>query len=153
MLRTLNPSQAIAVEIIGRGGTITEAARASEMHRVTVSKWANHHPEFKAEVNRIRADACQETSQSYRDLTLAAVSLIAEHVSNGDVESAFKWMKIHPPNLLTEQYVGPRQAEDVIEMTRKSLPSELEVMNDRMSGISTQDAETHLIKRLMLEGP
>jgi len=153
MLRTLNPSQVIAAEIIGRGGTIMSAAQAIEMHRATVSNWANNHPEFMAEVNRVRADARDETAQAFRELTLSAVNLITEQVVQGDVKCAILWLKMFPPKQLTEQFVGPRSAEDVIERTRNLLPGEFEIMNDRFNGVTTEDAEMHMWKRLMLEGP
>lgn len=50
-----------AVNALIAGGTHEDAALASGVHRVTVTRWVNHHPAFVAEMNRVRADLASKT--------------------------------------------------------------------------------------------
>ncbi len=59
LLLQLDPKQAKALEVLAAGGSHEAAAEAAGVHRVTVTRWANHHPEFVAEMNRRRLDAVE----------------------------------------------------------------------------------------------
>ncbi|MEE8367672.1 MAG: helix-turn-helix domain-containing protein, partial [Thermoanaerobaculia bacterium] len=53
---TLTAKQMIAIEELFRGTTVTEAAEVIGVSRKTVSNWKNNVTEFRAELNRFRAE-------------------------------------------------------------------------------------------------
>jgi hypothetical protein len=53
---TLTPQQAMAVDLLASGKTITDTAQAIEVSRQTVSEWLNHHPGFQAALNSRRQE-------------------------------------------------------------------------------------------------
>ena len=63
-LHQLTASQQLAVTALAAGATHGEAAEEAGVHRVTVTRWARHHPAFIAELNRLRAEASPSGSQS-----------------------------------------------------------------------------------------
>ena len=55
-LYQLSEKQLRALDVLANGGTHADAAEAAGVHRVTVTKWCNSHPAFKADRNRRRSE-------------------------------------------------------------------------------------------------
>ena len=94
LLHELTPSQAIAVDALAGGATHDMAAKAAGVHRVTVTRWTLHHPEFKAELNRRMSDAADEASALVIRVTNAALATIEKAMHKGDLDAAFQMAPI-----------------------------------------------------------
>ncbi|MGA8296883.1 MAG: helix-turn-helix domain-containing protein [Acidimicrobiales bacterium] len=147
-LHHLTPAQVVAVTALATGATHRQAADAAGVHRITVTRWTSHHPEFIAELNRLRADAIAETSTQIAELTRRALEVVTEAVDGGDSDAAFRWLKLVPFAGVTEPLPGPMESTAVVEMVRQAMPSELLEMLKRPDERSTQEAEKLIADRL-----
>ena len=89
-LHDLTRSQGEAVNALIAGGTHEDAALAAGVHRVTVTRWVNHHPAFIAEVNRVRADLANRTQAKIVRVTDLALEVVQTALEAGDLETALK---------------------------------------------------------------
>ena len=94
LLRTLTPAQCIAIDHLDAGATHQAAADAAGVHRVTVTRWARHHPAFQAELNRRRQERAERIADRMSDVALAALDVIADSVSGGDVVTALACIRL-----------------------------------------------------------
>jgi len=92
-LLELNPSQVAAIEILDGGGTHQEAADAAGVNRVTVTRWARHHPAFIAELNRRRVERTENLATRTDSVTRAALEVVEQAVQAGDLSAALAWIR------------------------------------------------------------
>ena len=95
-LLRLTPAQAIAIDVLDRGGTHLEAAEAAGTHRVTVTRWVHHHPAFVAELNRRRFERLELISKRCHQVTLRAMDLVEAEIEEGGLSAALNWLRIAP---------------------------------------------------------
>jgi hypothetical protein len=139
LLLRLNPSQALAVEVLDRGGTHAEAAEAAGVDRTTVARWARHHPAFIAEINRRRLDRARSNERALADIDSKALAVLAEALDSGDPDLAFRWFKLRGLGGLTNGPVGPLDPFQLIHGRMRELADGvLASFGDCMSW-STQD--------------
>jgi DNA topoisomerase VI subunit B len=146
-LHDLTGSQLAAVNALMAGGTHEDAAQAAGVHRVTVTRWVNHHPAFIAELNRARADLARRTRSKIVRVTKLAMEVVEASLEAGDQEAALKWLRIVPPSL-TISVVGPTGSVDVIEQVRSGMPSPHEEMISSGHERTTEEAEREIARRL-----
>jgi hypothetical protein len=146
-LHNLTPAQARAACAVASGETHEAAGNLAGVHRVTVTRWSHDHPAFRAEVNRLRAEAAAQARRKVRDVTEAAIALIGKAVEEGDLQAAFTWLKLVPFTTVTTATNGPTEADGIIEAVRTSMPSRLEVVPDALAW-TTQEAEGAIADRL-----
>jgi hypothetical protein len=151
LLHALTPSQAMAVDALAGGATHEAAASAAGVHRVTVTRWVLHHPEFQAELNRRKADAAAETSALVVRVTNSALSTIEKAVGQGDLDAAFKWLRSIPLSTVTSQPIGPLLSVEVVEQVRQAMPESLEEMLRKTDERTTVEAE-ELVLSLLSQG-
>lgn len=147
-LHRLTSAQSLAASAIGTGTSHQKAAEVAGVHRVTVTNWSNHHPEFIAEVNRIRSDIADEVRADCDRLTRSAIDLVAKRIADGDVQSAFKWLKISPPETLLARGGGPLHSVEVVDRIRRQLPGPVESILVANDEVGPGEAEAHLVQRL-----
>jgi hypothetical protein len=147
-LHFLTKAQERAVHALATGSTHAEVALAAGVHRVTVTKWASHHPEFVAELNRLRTDAAAQTEAQIARITGAALECVEEAVKGGDLASAFKWLRLISPTGAAVAPAGPISSSQVVEQTRREMPSLLFEMLARDDERSSDEAESLLVARL-----
>lgn len=151
VLHELTPSQAKAVDALAGGSTHEVAARAAGVHRVTVTRWILHHPEFKAELNRRKADAAAEASALVIRVTTAALATVEQAVNDGDLESAFRWLRIVSLTTVTTPPEGPLFSEEVVEQVRQAMPNDVSELLQRVNERTTEEAEALMSARLPSE--
>src|SRR5690349_14650401 len=99
-LHRLDTQQNIAVVALANGATHDAAAGTAGVHRTTVTRWANHHPAFIAERNRLQAEAAAaaaaEAATITRRITIAALETIEGEIATGNADAAFRWLKVSP---------------------------------------------------------
>jgi hypothetical protein len=147
-LHELTAAQQVAAGLIAAGDTHSKAAEAVGVHRVTVTRWAMHHPAFVAEVNRIRSDARRAMVSQMDRITSAALSAIEIAVGSGDVASALKWLRIVSLEELIARPIGALESTSVVASVRASMPSSLLETLTSLDGRSTSEAEAWLLTRL-----
>ena len=147
-LHQLTPAQVLAITALASGATHQEAAEAAGVHRVTVTRWTRHHPEVIAELNRIRADAATEAQAQVVRVSKAAIGVIEDEVRGGNVDAAFRWLRIVPPAEVTTPPKGPLESVDVVNQVRLSMPSLLDEALWKMNERKTSEAEKLLAERL-----
>lgn len=145
-LHDLTPPQIAAIGALMAGGTHDEAAAAAGVHRVTVKRWVNHHPAVIAEMNRIRLDAARQTQEQLRRLTARALEVVEGALSSGDLEAAFRWLRLVPPPPVVSA-AGPTESRNVVEQVRLRLSSPLEELISLGNERSTEDAEHEIAQR------
>jgi hypothetical protein len=132
------------------GGTHEEAAAAAGVHRVTVTKWANHHPAFIAEMNRARADLVHRTHSTVAEVTERALDVVRRAIEGGDVETALRVLRLMPPTL-EEPAIGPTESAEVVERARRLMSTALDEMPYTGGEATTEDAERLISERLGAE--
>ena len=93
-LLKLTAPQAVALDALDAGATHSEAADAAGVHRVTVTRWANYHPEFIAETNRRRTQRAELLAVRSESVTLSALDLVARACEEGDKVTALGWLRL-----------------------------------------------------------
>lgn len=148
-LLTLTSAQFVALEAIDRGSTHAEAARLADVDRTTVSRWANHHPAFRAELNQRRLDRARKGQERVDEITASALEAIKAAVESGDQAAALQWVKVAGLPTVAEDLNRPLTGEALIERHRVSMRTPREVEMDRVLGLATKhDAEEDLLRRL-----
>jgi len=94
LLRTLTPSQCIALDHLDAGATHQTAADAAGVHRVTVTRWARHHPGFEAELNRRRQERAERIADRIGEISTAALDVLGEAINDGDTETALACLRL-----------------------------------------------------------
>lgn len=72
----LPADRAAAAVSLGRGATVSEAARIADVDRTTVHRWLKDDPAFIAAVNREKHDLAEELRQQRRELAGEAVQAL-----------------------------------------------------------------------------
>jgi|GEM_PF-1804567 len=134
LLLELNPSQALAVEVIDRGGSHAEAAEAAGVDRTTVSRWVSRHPAVIAELNRRRLDRARSNARVLAETDRKALACIADALESGDPNLALQWFKIRDLANLTGCVVGPTDATVVIQDRASTLPNDFLKVYDKVEG-------------------
>ena len=147
-LREVNGQQLQAAACLAGGATHEDAAQVAGVHRVTVSRWANHHPAFIAEVNRLRIEAAEQAVATVRRITSAALAVVESAVEAGDLEAALKWLRLGTLRSLTAVAGGATDPVAVIEGVRRSMPTALATLLSDPNDPSTADAEALIVARL-----
>lgn len=143
-LHQLDSRQAKAVALLAEGATHAAAADAVGVHRVTITRWACHHPEFIAELNRLRAEAAREAGATVRRVTAAALATVESAIWDGDLAAAFKWLQFGTLATLTAVPQGPIESTEVIEAVRRKMPDPLDAVLLDARGVTVADAEWHI---------
>ena len=63
---TISPAQALALDALVSGGSITKAATEAGVARETVSRWVHHDPVFLAQLQNVRAELAIQTRCALR---------------------------------------------------------------------------------------
>lgn len=134
-LLKLTPTQVIAVDVLDRGGTQTEAAELAGVSRVTVSRWVHHHPAFLAELNRRIVERAHRVTTQADELTLKAMTVLSRAIDEGDTSAAIQWLRLLGPTALSIQSREPDRplsAEAVISRSIEAaaMAAPLEMLAD-----------------------
>lgn len=150
-LHELSPTQVRAVAALAGGATHSTAAVQVGVHRVTVTRWVNHHPAFIAELNQLRSDAVREAQEDIKRTTQNAIDLVSSAIDGGDVGVALRWLRLGTMSSLTAQPPGSAEPNQVVESVRRSLPSAILAMLQAEDEPTRRDAEDAIRKRLQGE--
>ncbi len=82
LLATVSPAQALAIEALTGGSSVTAAARAAGVVRETVSRWVHHDPVFIAELQNARAEIAAQTRCALEALGMRSVATLREALQN-----------------------------------------------------------------------
>lgn len=125
LLLKLNPSQALAVEVLDRGGTHAEAAEAAAVDRTTVARWVRRHPAFIAEVNRRRLDRARSNEHALGEIDRKALATLREAMESGGPDLALRWLKLRGLTVVASGPAGPTDPLAVIEARQNALSNEM----------------------------
>ena len=92
-LESLSPAQITAVEALLAGKTITAAAAAAGVDRVTVHRWLKDDFAFQAELNRGRREMRNATCGNLERLAAKAAECLEKAIDQGDVKAALEVLK------------------------------------------------------------
>jgi hypothetical protein len=76
----LTEPQRIAITLMVAGRPLVEVAHGAGVDRRTIYTWRHHHHEFRAELERRRAEIWEETADRIRALLDPAVRMLEEQV-------------------------------------------------------------------------
>ena len=79
---TISPAQALALQALVSGGSITKAATEAGVARETVSRWVHHDPVFLAQLQNVRAELAIQTRCALEALGMQAVGVLVDAVQN-----------------------------------------------------------------------
>jgi hypothetical protein len=79
---TISPAQALALQALVSGGSITKAATEAGVARETVSRWVHHDPVFLAQFHNVRAELAIQTRCALEALGMQAVGVLVDAVQN-----------------------------------------------------------------------
>ena len=89
----LSRPQLVALEAIGSGTTVTEAARLAGVDRTTIHRWKRKDYPFQAALNRLRRDQEREVESRLGRLVHDALGTVEAAVAAGDVRAALTVLK------------------------------------------------------------
>ena len=92
-LRDLTDAQLAAIRLILEGGTDEMAAHAAGKSRETVNRWRNHHPEFRAELNRRRKAIHDGHADMIRMINGLVLGELEHSIRDGDPGAIDKWLR------------------------------------------------------------
>ena len=150
-LHVLTSKQIKALAVLHSGGTHEEAAAAAQTHRVTITRWANHHPAFIAELNRMQQETLAICSTELIRITADALEVIARALEHDNGDLALRWMRIALPAIQARSLpvrVGPVDSSGVVDEHRLSMPTVLEEGIHMGFQRSTLEAEDDFNERL-----
>jgi len=78
----LTPEQKLIVKALAAGATLTAAAAAHGLHRVTLYRWMHTHREFQDALRRARADFILARRDQLHDLSTAALFTLHNILEN-----------------------------------------------------------------------
>lgn len=145
-LYRVTDAQRIAAEAVVAGLTTSEAAERSGVTRQTVSGWRNHHPAFKALVNRLRRNAHSLWLEQMRVADQAAVGVLLAAIQEGDIQAALAWLRLRPITKSEEpSKIGAIDPEQILEENARDYQAELQqvrrdAISDRQQVIDFGDA-------------
>ena len=84
----ISPAQAVALEALAAGATVTEAAQKAGVTRETVSRWTHHDPVFIAELQNVRAELALQARCALEALGTQAIAVLAAALQNKPVTPA-----------------------------------------------------------------
>ncbi len=125
-LRDLTPAQLIAIDALVAGAAKTDAAEVAGVNRVTVSKWANHHPGFQAELNRRRAELVEQRADQIRNIDALALEHIQRRVEGGDSAAVDTWIKARGLAKVDTTQIGATDTEAIIDAKIEDRANEIE---------------------------
>jgi len=109
-LYKLTQRQEKALDSILSGRTDQEAAESAGVRRQTVNSWKLHHPAFRAEMNRRRAEAYDQEVGRLRTLRESALQVVETALQNGSLRAALAVLRlITPPSAPTVDAVDPHK--------------------------------------------
>lgn len=147
-LRTLNPQQAAAVDLVVAGQRDAEIAEAVGVTRQTVNAWRHWHPEFQAAVNRQRADLWGEAADRLRTMLPKALDSLEQMLDAPPDMSASTALAVVKLAGLTGDGLrpaGPLDADGVIlAAARRPIDQVIEALDQP----DTDAAQRMMIERL-----
>ena len=147
-LHKLTVAQTSALGVLAAGGSQIEAADAAHVHRVTVTRWANHHPAFIAELNAIQGAARVRMRTVVGRVTEKALRAVETSIEEGEVDIAVKWLRLVPGILVDSEFKGPSDSVVVVEKIREGKGLKMLEILQRADGYSTEEIETLLCQLL-----
>lgn len=79
-----------AAEVLARGGTITEAAKAAKVERHTVARWRDDEPLFADAIRDGRAEMVDRASGVLSEATARAAAVLSEIFEDAGVAPQFR---------------------------------------------------------------
>ncbi len=93
----LTPAHALAVEALATGSTHAQAAEAAGVTRETVTRWVNHHPGFRAALDRYRHALAEENAAAAGRIRGKALATVERHLDDGaDLPTALAVLRAVP---------------------------------------------------------
>lgn len=114
-LRDLTDAQRLAIDALLTGATDKEAADSVGVKRETVNRWVNHHPAFRAELNRRRQHIQDQHSDQIRQMNGVALEHYHQRMLEGDADYIKSWVKASGVARLNTTVTGPLDSEDIIK--------------------------------------
>lgn len=93
-LLSLTPKQVLAVQALVDGSTHAEAAEIAGVKRETVTRWANHHPAFKATLNQYRYALHAEQLDKAQRIRTKALDVVSDALDDRDLATALAALKL-----------------------------------------------------------
>src|SRR5436190_560435 len=90
----VSPSQELAIAALLTGATHTKAAETAGVHRVTVTRWVQHHAGFRATFNQHLEELRDSQRHRLRSLLCRAMENIAERIEAGDTDASLNLIKL-----------------------------------------------------------
>ena len=110
----LSPVQATVLAELLSGKTITDAATAANVSRMTVHSWLREDFAFQAAWNRARSELCSENYSRLERLAVKSVDCLEKAIDANDVKIALeivKGMGILGRSPVGSEYAGELEAE------------------------------------------
>ena len=146
-LHELSVEQLCAGTALAVGATHETAAQCSGVHRVTVTRWVNHHPAFIAELHQLRLEAARDAEALVAETTRRALRLVSNAVEEGNLDAAFRWLRLGTLTSVARPPTGPADSREVVERVRATMPDCLSTMMAERDATSVE-AESAILERL-----
>jgi len=115
-LLSVTPAQQAAAETLAAGASHTDAAEAASVARETVTRWAGHHPGFRAALALYRSTLADERATKLRRIRDRALDVIDAQLTDADLAAALAVLKAVPdPGPSIMDAVSPPTATAILD--------------------------------------
>jgi len=111
-LLNLSPAQQAAAEALTNGATHSAAAEAADVARETVTRWAGHHPGFRAALNLYRSVLVVDQADRARRIRGKAPEGIEAELEAGTIDPLAVLRGVLP---LTDCFTPARTADELLD--------------------------------------
>ena len=91
-----------AINLMLEGHTDSQVAKVVEVAPETISRWKNHQPLFKAELERQRSEILNIFHDKQVELALRALRLVEDEIGYGEIKAATDYLKIVSKEILAK---------------------------------------------------
>ncbi len=152
----LTVAQLSAVDLLAGGKNDTETAAALNVHRVTVTRWRNYSPEFRAALAERRKAVWGSAADKLRALIPKALDALAAELETGDDKATVALAVLKLAGPLPLNITDPTDPEEVLREivtaereTRRG--SKMAAVVDGLDGLPTLAEHTAAVRARLAE--
>lgn len=145
-LLDLAPAKAIAAEALATGSTHAAAADAAGVTRETVTRWAGHHPGFRAALDLYRATLAAETAETARRLRRKALDAAEAALDAGTLDplALLRAVPEPPTSVPSSPLTAAELLDAALNRTRVNLPPRPYRLEDQLADPDGTRHATHV---------
>ena len=105
-----------AIGFMLEGYADSEIAKVVDVYPETISRWKNHHPLFKAELERQRSEVLNILHDKQVELAFRALQVVKDEIEYGESKAAIDFLKIINKEILAKAKLQDKEDVDLSQI-------------------------------------